>query len=134
MTNNDDTSTVEKIAGEATAKVPAKPKGSPTLAPLTQLRRRRRAEFRAALTKGISPELAKRIQGGGNIEDVDEAELLGTEGLLDYAVHYLANIEDALAVVALDRDAFDEWAAKCSDEDLEGLFAWYSAKYPTGEA
>lgn len=131
----EETSTVEQIAGEATdqAKIPPKPKASPSLKPLTAVRRRDRARYRQALMAGLPAELVEHLDGS-DPEGVSQESLLSTPGVIDYAVAYLANIEDALAIVAVDPAAFDQWATKCSDDDLEALHAWYSAKYPLGEA
>lgn len=130
----EDASTVEKIAAEATTKTPTKPKGSPSFVPLTALRRRKRADFRRAMLKDIPPSLIAEADEGPDGAVALSSVDLSTPGLIDYAVTFLANIEDAYAIVAVDPEAYEDWVKDCSDDELSQLHEWYQAKYPMGEA
>lgn len=118
----------EEAVVEEVKKPTPKPEGAPAFKPLPLLRRRHRAEFQKTLYAGLPGSVLEGAESG-------RVELdLGQPGMLEFAVQYLANLEDAYALLAVDRDAYDEWVKNCSDEELQQLHTWYEEKYPMGEA
>lgn len=119
-----------EIAAEAESpdkSKPQKPHGAPGFKPLTAVRRRVRADFQSTLYRGLPSELLSQAESGDGTFDIS------TPGMLEFALQYTANLEDAYAMIAFDREAYEAWVVKCSDDDLHALHDWYQEKYPLGE-
>lgn len=118
----------EEAAVEEVKEPTPKPQGAPAFKPLPLLRRRQRAEFQKTLYAGLPGSVLEGAEAGRL--EIDFAQ----PGMLEFAVQYLANLEDAYKLLAVDREAYDEWVKNCSDEELQQLHTWYEEKYPLGEA
>lgn len=113
-------------AGEPRPAV-ARPAGAPTLAPLSAVSRRRRADYFAILARFP-------IGSDGELELDEGNELVQ----MSVAAALYADVEDLLALVAAPMpggsEAFRRWVASATDEQLMQLFAWYQANNQPGEA
>lgn len=96
-----------------------RPEGTPGLWPFLQLPRRLKAQFYAAIKN--YPEDGV-IAGDTVFEKVANTTAL------------VADVEDALRIVARDSDVFRDWAKRATDEDVLGLFGWYMERHQVGEA
>ena len=105
------------------------PAACPGLWPFYALPRRQRGDAIRAFEAAYSAL--------GEYEDLEDASNL-TEaeqiGLLGKLYDALAAIEDALELAAVDRAAFREFAANCTDEELMQAFSWYARTFSPGEA
>lgn len=100
--------------------------GAPTLRAVHQLNRRRRAELTHLLGDILprSARLEKAIaesSSGVTIQDADVMDLL-------------ADVEDLLAMLAVDSDNFAMWATEATDVQLLALFAQFAGSFQSGEA
>lgn len=120
--NTKRTTSAAKMAAETTKIEP--PANAPTLVPMASLRRRDRARFFNAIKN-------MPVNDEGEI-DID----LSTGSLANAGVMYemVADIEDALAVLAIDESAFVTWAKSASDEDVMQLFLYVFSEMQPGEA
>lgn len=112
----------EAVAAEVNP--PEKPAGSPNLWPFQGLPRRKRATFLRML-EPVLPALQGVDVGADGTAGIGAAAAL-------YAA--MADLQDALAVVAVNHGAFMAWADKAPDGDLIGLASWYLARFSVGEA
>ena len=103
---------------------PKKPQNSPALRPWAQLSRRERANFQSTWSANLPASVLS------SAEDAEmDLEKLGTRFLFNY----LADVEDALAVVAINEELYRKWAQRADDEALQALFAWYQRVQASGE-
>jgi|SRR5690554_3645984 len=116
----------EELATEAN--VPARPKGSPELVPFAALPRRQRAEFLRHMAKVASAE--EHIRRIAEVSDDGEYSIADGAAMLEL----VADMEDTLAVVAKDPEAFRTWASQASDDAISELTNWYLARFQPGEA
>jgi hypothetical protein len=121
----------EKLAAEA---APAKrPKGAPALRGYLQLARREKAQLLRALEKlstvASSTEAKLEKASPTDTTSANSFVMSMVADTLDLA----ADVEDALTVAAVDREAFAVWAASAPDEDLMALMGWYSQELQLGD-
>lgn len=122
----------DQLAQDATPR--RKPAGAPALWPFQQLPRRTRAEFLRAFGKVRKSTEALDLDHADDVDD--DAEDVEVDDLERAAASYemLAELEDAMRIAARDKDAFDDWARKASDNDLTALSNWYMDRFQVGEA
>lgn len=101
-----------------------RPDGAPQLWPFLKLPRRKRAEFFRAMENLPTDDK-------GEVE-IDLATMTMSQAADAFAI--LAELEDALRVVAADAKAFNTWALAASDEHVVQLFGWYMQRFQPGEA
>jgi hypothetical protein len=131
-------STSEQLAEEVVAEIEDYPPGTPEFRRVLQLRRRDRATYyraadaanlvirqRAKKPKGDDSDITTEIDG--------ESVKINLGDFADYN-DLLAMIEDVLAVVAVDKDAFEAWVTEVGDTDLIAVFNLYQRKSQPGEA
>lgn len=117
MSDTEEKSLSDALADETQPR--PRPEGTPGLWPFLQLPRRQKALFYAAIKN--YPENGK-IPGETTFEKVAATTAL------------VADVEDALRIVARDSDVFQSWSKKATDEDVLGLFGWYMERFQVGEA
>src|SRR3989304_3022918 len=115
----DEPSTSEEMAAEANP--PKKPDGSPPLVPFAALPRRAKAKFFAPFRSVL--DNGDILEGKGNV---------AAQASVVYEV--LADVEDALRIIAADNDAMDTWMTEAPDEALLELLFWYADRFQVGEA
>ena len=111
----------EALAAEATVRKPA---NAPEFLPMIALSRRQRAEFVRALAAIEKRSAALEAAASQESPDLDSGAVI---------LEVLADIEDLLRVVAVDKDAYDRWVSECDDEDLSAALTWYMERNPLGE-
>lgn len=115
--------TSELMAAEANP--PAKPKGSPAVVPFAALPRRAKAAF--------FTHFQKVMERGPLLDELTtDTEVDAGDAALLYEV--LADIEDALTVIAVDTDAMEAWLTQAGDAQLLELVFWYADRFQVGEA
>lgn len=123
-------------ANEAPAEPPP---GAPELVPLLQLPRRRRADVvrRLGELRKHQNELPQAVQAGEQPDPDAERTPEQEQAMLDQAAgmfDLLADMEEMLAEVAKDRQAFDAWLSQADDQALTALAGYYLRTFQVGEA
>lgn len=126
--------TVDEKADEANplvaeASKPKLPDGCPGLWPFYALPRRVRGKAILAFSTAYSS--FSEYEDLEDLESMTDEEQLGLTAKLYDA---LAAIEDALSYAAADEEAWKDFCANCSDEELVQAFAWYADTFSPGEA
>lgn len=119
---------VDTLQAEAAGAIPSAPVGAPALVPFHQLDRRKRA----AVTKVVAelmPKVEKYVDAPAPSGSLTEGQSLG---FLAEALEWVADIEDFLLVVAVDRERMTQWVKSADDAALLGLFMSFTARL--GEA
>jgi hypothetical protein len=122
----------EQLAADAATEHVEFPEGAPELREVLQLPRRVRADYYEAMSRLLDKQkdVQKAFPKGKKKEPSREELLVSMAGLSRMA----AEIEDLLAIVAVDETKFREWAASVDDSTLIQLWrAWQEATQP-GEA
>lgn len=119
----------EQLADEVAAELEDYPEGSPELRPVLRIPRRdRSAYYRAAAAVS---EQQKRLTG---LDRDDDTPIEVTLTQAAEQADLMAAIEDMLATVAADQDAYRAWAAEADDVTLAKVFNLYQRKSQPGEA
>lgn len=106
-----------------------KPANSPALKPWASLTRRQRANYQKIWSANMPPALLQDMAS----DDASEREIDLSKIGFGFAFSYLADVEDALEVVAIAPEQYRAWAQKASDDELRDLFSWYQENHASGE-
>lgn len=119
---------VADMQGDVETPTPQRPPGMPPLRPYRTLSRRERAQ----LARGIKPILA----AADAFEDVTDEDMSSEDSgeLLAVAAETVADMQDALVIVAVDPPAWLEWAEDVTDGEVRAAFAWYMARFEVAKA
>ena len=118
-----DESLATQIATETEAPI-ERPADAPSLRPWSTLTRRQRAEFQASSIGGLPMSTLVNAEDGR----IDMAGLSARDFFM-----LTADVQDALAELALDKAAFVAWAESVDDDTLMQLFSWYRQQQASGE-
>lgn len=110
---------------EADARGVEKPEGSPELVPFISLPRRVRADFLRAVGK-----ITERQAEIDKMTKSKKGDMSAAVTMMEL----LADMEDALAVVAKPEKTFRAWALEAEDAAITDLFSWYFRAFSVGES
>lgn len=125
-------SVTEELAADAASDKVEYPEGAPELLPVLALPRLKRADYYEAMSAVAVAQKATKLdafddKAGDRPVEVKLTQMAGFTRLV-------GAIEDLLAIVAVDLDAFRAWSAKVPDAELVQLFNAYQAATQPGEA
>lgn len=127
-----DRSTIDELAEDAAPTT--YPAGTPDLRPYLQIRpRSRRAEFKRKFADftSLQAKVNEIKESGALAEDADQADRLRAWADLD---DMYQQMDELLALAAVDPDAYRAWSDKVDDDDLVRVFNVFMQRTQPGEA
>jgi len=132
MSEEKDTPTVTEALAAEESDATVWPADAPEMTPLLKLSRRDRASVLAKYAQ-VQPAVEKMAR---RYEAFSKKKRLSTTDHLEIvsaAADAAADVQDMLAMVAKDREAFDSWAATLSDMEMLSVFIAWSRSSQLGE-